>query len=353
MQFMKPLTLGKILLITLVIVFQSQAKDYYSNSNKSLFIFPEYASLGGAGLVFSRDGAPLSNPANIPLDSFSQISLSYAGYYNNTFSTSFISFVTEVTQRIGIGMFGGYLYIPDIEITENFELDQETGVPIYDPSLISMKSSSEIFFNFSFGYNLFENRKLNVSSGASLHCQRRRLIDWTGYGIGFDAGMTLLLKRSGLRFSIFADDFTTNYIHWSSDYHDNGLPHIRIGLGWRKEVPNLYGRFSIMYKSPDFLSNDGVGYNLFSEKAEKIDEPYENRIRKKPSLLLTAGCYGIEYLIHKVVALRLGFNESKRIFFGSGVNMFSQALSFEFSLSGQVRSYELEGIYFLSVSYKW
>jgi hypothetical protein len=350
---MKLLKINITIIITLFLIASISAKDYYSNSNKALFVFPEYASLGGAGLAFSRDAAPQSNPANIPLDSFSQVSLSYAGYYNNAFSTSFASFVSQLSKKIGLGMFAGYLYIPDIEITEYLEIDEETNAPVYDPSRIEIETSSETFFNFSLGYKIIENRRLHLSAGAALHCQRRRLIDWKGYGIGLDAGVTVMFPLNGLRVSLFADDITTNYIHWSSEYHDNGLPHIRIGLGWRRDIPNLYSRFSIMYKSPDLLSNDGVGYNLFSEKAEKIDEPYSNSVKDDPKLLLTSGCYGVEYVIYKVVSLRLGLNEPKRIFFGSGVNLFSQRLSFEFSLSGLVRSYELEGIYNLSTSFRW
>lgn len=339
-------------LFFLFLVEEISAKDYYSNSNKTLFVFPDYASLGGAGLVFARDAAPQSNPANIPLDSVSQVSLSYAGYYKNAFSTTFTSFVTPVTDKIGLGMFVGYLFVPDIE-TYNFDIDEVTNEPIYNPSKIDRESSSETFFNFSLGYLFFQNRLMDLSAGASLHCQRRRLIDWTGYGIGVDVGVTARFPLTGLRASLFADDITTNYIHWSSEYHDNGLPHVRLGVGWRKDIPNLYSRISVMYKSPDLLSNDGVGYNLFSEKADKIDEPYSNRIKDDPLLLLTSACYGVEYVIYKVVSLRLGLDEPKRIFFGSGVNLFAQRLSFEFSLSGLVRSYELESIYNLSISYRW
>ncbi len=350
---MKNLKINFLFLFCLVLVGAVSATDYYSNSNKTLFVFPKHASLGGAGLVFSRDAAPQSNPANLPLDTFSQIALSYAGYYNNALSTTFASFVTQVTDKISLGMFAGYLFIPDIEVTAQLEKDSVTEDPIYDPSRIEIETSSETLFNFSLGYSILNKRFIHLSAGASLHCQRRRLIDWTGYGIGLDAGVTAMFPLNGLRVSLFADDITTNYIHWSSDYHDNSLPHVRLGIGWRKDLPDLYSRISIMYKSPDLLSNDGVGYNLFGEKSERIDEPYSNRIKDDPLLLLTSGCYGIEYVIYKIVALRLGLDEPKRIFFGSGVNLFAQKLSFEFSLSGLVKSYELESIYYLSISYKW
>ncbi len=354
--------LGKGILIKLIIAIcctitfsvQINAGDYYSNENKKLFVFPEYSSLGGAGLTFLRDGAPMSNPANICLDSTNQVSLSYAGYYNNTFSTSAASFVYSLSKKMGLGMFLGYLFVPDIDITTGLPFDSATGqLSTIDPSLIYYKTASEILLNFSFGYKALEHRYVNLSVGAALHCLRRRLIDEAGYGIGCDIGLTAMLPVQGIRVSLFADDITTNYIRWSGDYNDKGLPHVRFGLGWRTEIPNLYSRFSIMYKSPDLLSNEGVGYNLFAEKSEKIDEPFENRVSKDPTLLLTQGCYGIEYVIQHLVALRVGLNEHKRVYFGGGLNLFSQALSFEFSVSGLVRTYELSNVYFLSAKYQW
>lgn len=337
-------------LVCFCFVITAVAGDYYSNSNKTIFVFPEYSSLGGSALVFSRDGTPMSNPANLSLDSSSVVSLAYSGYFDNTFSTTLGSFVTQIRENIGVSMFAGYIYIPDIWNTNGFDVYEDTDTPIFDPSKLKYESSSELFLNFAFGYTIFSTKKIVTAAGAAFHCQRRRLIDWTGYGIGVDVGATLALLKAGVRFSLLFDDITTNYIRWSSDYHDNGLPHARLGIGWHKEIPYIYGTLSIMYKTPDLLGNEGVGYNWIADKAGNITEPEMQSVKEDPQLLLTAGAYGVEYIVQKVVALRVGLDESKRLFFGAGVNLFRRSLFFDFSY---MVSNELPGTYSLSMGYHW
>jgi len=334
-------------LLIIFSVISPFAGDYYSNSNKSIFVLPEYSALGGAPLVFSRDGSPMSNPANISLESSRAVTLAYSGYFNNTFSTTLGSFIMPVKENIGIGVFAGYIYVPNIEITSDFDVYPGTDIPIYDKSKLSYKSSSEIFMNFSFGYTIISNAKIASAVGASFHCQRRRLIDWTGYGIGLDAGATLEIMKAGVRFSLLFDDITTNYIRWSSDYHNNGLPHARLGIGWRKEIPYIYGALRVMYKSPDLLGNEGVGY-LFIGDDEK--EPKKQSVKNEPRLLFVAAAYGIEYTVQKIVALRVGLDESKRLFFGAGINLFNRSLFFDFSY---MVSNDLPGTYSLSMGYHW
>jgi hypothetical protein len=105
-----------------------------------------------------------------------------------------------------------------------------------------------------------------------------------------------------------------------------------------------------MYKSPDLFSNEGVGFNWFGEKNDSDAEPEQYSLRKNPSLLFTAGAYGVEYIIHKVVALRAGLDEPKRLSFGGGVSLFNQSLVFDFAY---LPSYELPGTYSLSLGYRW
>ncbi len=330
-----------------ILVIPLDAGDYYSNANKAIFVFPQYSALGGSPLAFSRDGSPMSNPANISLESARALSLSYSGYFDNTFSTTLASFVTQIKDNIGAGVFAGYIYIPNIEITEGFDVYPDTDIPIYDESKLTYESSSEVFMNFSFGYTILSTANISATAGASFHCQRRRLIDWTGYGIGLDVGTTVELPRAGVRFSLLLDDITTNYIRWSSDYHNNALPHARLGIGWQREIPYIYGKIRIMYKSPDLLGNDGVGY-IFLGDDEK--EPEKQSVKDEPGLVFTAAAYGVEYTVQKIVALRVGLDESKRLFFGAGINLFKRSLFFDFSY---MVSNDLPGTYSLSMGYHW
>ncbi len=342
-------TICKSILLFFCVISGITAADFYSNLNKSLFAFPRYTSLGGANLVFSGDAAPLSSPANIPLEPTNEASLAYTGFYENSFSTSLASLRINPDGKIGLGLCVGYLYIPDIEITDGLATDTNQN-PVFDPSRLDYSSSSEIFLNIALGYTFFKAKNFISSVGASLHCQRRRLVDWTGYGIGVDVAGTMELVKAGVRFSLLLDDITTNYIHWSSDYHDIGLPHARMGVGWRRDIPYIYGRISVMYKTPDLFSNEGVVYNVFSEKNGSQYEPQKSSLKDEPSLLFSAGVYGAEYMIQRVVALRFGLDDTKRIFFGGGVNLFKQALFFDFSY---MVAYELPGTYSLCMGYHW
>jgi hypothetical protein len=335
---MKIIKIKAFFFMILVIISIPLAGDYYSNINKNLFVFPQYLSLGGSNLSYSRDGTQLNNPANLPLESWSRISLAYSGYFDNSFSTSTASFVAPINKNIGIGLATGYLYIPDIEITSDMNIDEF----IYNPSY---SSSSELFLNVSIGYKIIKHSKMILSVGAAFHCLRRRLIDWTGYGIGVDIGSTIFFNKPGIRFSLLIDDITTNYIHWSSNYHDNGMPHIYTGLGWRKEYPYIYGSIGLMYKSPDLLTNEGVMSN-----SRKSKLPEKTTIKEDPLSLIKYGCYGFEYIIQKIVTLHLGFDELKRTSFGGGLNLLNQSLSFDFAY---IVSYDLPGTYSLSSSYQW
>lgn len=340
-----------LLLVSLCLVFPVTGGDYYSNSNKFLFAFPRYSSMGEADITFSRDGTPASNPANTPMDSSSQAYLSYAGFYSNILSTSMASYSTRINKKLGIAISIAYLYVPDIEITTNLEKDMFANW-IYPSDKLEYSSASEIFFNFSIGYTFFSRRLLDIAAGIALHSQRRRLIKWSGYGIGADVGLTTHFHKSGVRLSLLCDDITTNYIHWSSDYHDNGLPHVYFGFGWSKNLPYIYGNILLTYKTPDLLSNEGVWtYQLKKEDDnEPVKEPKKHSIKEKPGLLISAACYGFEYLISDIVSVRFGFDTPKMFSFGAGIYLFSQSLLFDFAYK---TNSHLPGSYNLSMGYRW
>jgi hypothetical protein len=65
--------------------------NYYSDINRGLFSLPRSTDVAGSDFVFSRDGTPQVNPANLAFDSLSEISCAYAGFYQDIFSTSVLS----------------------------------------------------------------------------------------------------------------------------------------------------------------------------------------------------------------------------------------------------------------------
>ena len=79
--------------------------NYYSDIDRSLFSLPKSTDVAGSDFVFSRDGTPQINPANLAFDSLSEISCAYAGFYQNIFSTSEVSYATQITKKFGPGVF--------------------------------------------------------------------------------------------------------------------------------------------------------------------------------------------------------------------------------------------------------
>lgn len=335
---------------TLLMCFGMQAaeKSYYSSLNTFLYGLPEYWATGGSDITFSDDGMAVSSPSVLPLNEGSKLQIGYAGFYGNTFSTSGASFVTGVNEKIRFALGVSYLLIPDIEITDGLTAD-EFGHPIEDVSTSAFKyeSSSETYVNVSIGYLVFEHNKFNISAGAAIHGMRRRLIDWTGYGIGADLAATFDLPDYGLRFSLLADDVFGNYINWSSSYTEYSGARFRVGIGFNREIPYIYGKIKITYKSPDLFGNEGVAFN--SIKYEEND-PISGSILDNPELLFTSASYGFEYLIKNVFAVRLGLDELNRFNFGAGLDLFNRSLGFDFAYT---LPYGLAGTYALSMSYNW
>lgn len=338
-----------IVFLAIFFACQLMAADFYSNINKSLFVFPEYIATGGSDITFNRKAESVGNPANISLATNSEIALAYTGFFGNILNTTVASYTSPISGDNGFGVSIAYLFVPDIEITTGMlGAGKNATDTIFDTTLIYNESSSEIYVNFAFGHTFKFSEKIHGSIGIALHSQRRRLIDYTGYGIGADAGLTVCFLKPGIRLSLLFDDITTNYLHWNSNYHDNGRPHSYFGFGWRKVFPYIYGQLSIMYKTPDLLSKGGVISIGGGGDDDKIPESYS--ISDHPEQLFTAASYGVEYLIHNTVALRMGLDDIKRINFGAGTNLFSQSLSFDFSY---MVALSLAGTYSLSTTYRW
>lgn len=342
-------------LVVLITVFCSCSifgKDYYSNSNKYLFVAPDYIGTGGANLTYHNSGLPMSNPANLALDSSQSAFMSHTGYYENSFTTTLFSYTGKVMEKLGIGASLSYLRIPDIEITKDLKIDETTGFPIYDPDLVSYETSSETYLNLSGGYEFLNNERFTITGGAALHVLRRRLIDWTGYGIALDLASTVKFKRANISLSLLLDDITSNYIHWSSSYSDNGLPHARLGVGYEKIFNKGIGLFRLSYKTPDLLGNDGVSGSIKeSDNSTDSEEglPKEMKPYKDPLLLITAAAYGASISMKNVTA-RAGFDEAKRFSFGAGIGILENRINLDFSYTlGGV----LPGTYAIGTKYRW
>jgi hypothetical protein len=329
------------------------AASSYSSSNNDVFVVPGDAALGAANLTFSRAVTGECNPGNLALDSNSEVILAYAGYYLNTFSTAVASFSTAINKNSGLGFSINYLNVPNIENTNYLQTDvTSTGdtIPIYDPVQIKMVSSSDIIVNVSYGYNFFLANGVNVGVGGLLHGLRRRLPTATsevvGYGVGLNAGAVVTFKQAGVRLALLVRDLTTSYTYWSGSFAENSLPKLHAGIGWRKDIPYVYGRFMVVYQSPDLLGHSGVSLS-YDQDLDTVNVVEGASFSENPLFFVTAGHYGLEYLIRNVVAIRAGFHSGK-VSFGGGISPIN-SLSFDFSYAIS----DLPGTYAVSMMYRW
>ncbi len=332
---------------------------------------PRCASLAGADFVFAHDGSPQTNPGNLSFDSTTDASLAYASYYKNTFSTSVFSFAGPIDSLSGYGVSLSYLYVPDILGTQNLLVDQD-GVPIYDESRMLNSSYSDIYFHVGYGRKLYRSKLLELAGGISVNAQRQRLAfdEYRGYSIGFDAGAVVNFPASGIRLSLACDNITTQYTKWSASYSETAYPHLRFGAGWQKDLPYIYGRVQIQYKTLDLLGNEGAdaidaATFLTTVSNNQTDGPNSSSTAnqmpgEKPSMsnsTLSAllGCIGIEYLIKEIFAIRVGGNfqnpassAEQKFAFGCGVNLFRNALSIDASYA----LHELAATYQIGLTYR-
>lgn len=351
--------------ILLIIVFLGTGltfgydPNYYSDINRGLFSLPKSTDVAGSDFVFSRDGTPQVNPANLAFDSLSEISCAYAGFYQDIFSTSVLSYAARLGKNSGIGFSLSYLYNPDIPYNNDFVTVNRGGadIPLYDSSRITYHSESQIFFHLGYGQRYPVISGVEVAAGIGVNAQRYNLPPFRGYGIGCDAGASLDFVKQGVRLALECENITTNYLRWTPGYSEEAYPHAYFGVGWRKEIPYLYGRVQIQFKSLDMLGNEGVNSSIDSSAdTATFSLPSKKHFTKDPLYFLLNGAYGLEYTVMNVLALRVGIpvgdsygTDWSRIAFGCGVNLMKRKLSLDFAYV----THELAGSYQVGLTYYW
>ncbi|MGM0442860.1 MAG: hypothetical protein ACQEQV_01585 [Fibrobacterota bacterium] len=316
-------------------------RSYYTNSNSALWRTPAYSAQGNAPDAFTGVPQPGFNPA--VLDSGeNHFFAGYNNYYRNSLSAAMtaLSLPVDSVQRIGISL--SYLFVPGVD-SVSAQTDED-GVP-YEHE-IHRVTASEIYLNCAYGRTVFANEFLSLAAGGAFHVNRRRLVEWTGYGIGLDAGLLLNMWNT-LSVSALVNDITTKYMHWSSTYQEQGLPRGYLGLGYRDMLSDEF-RLSLSYRSPELFGNSGYGVNTFTTKSLFDSNTGDLSPVDSPELLFQAASYGVE-LAYRAAAFRAGYSNTNSFSFGAGVQLF-EAVGVDFAY---VTSRSLGGSYTLSTSYRW
>jgi hypothetical protein len=321
--------------------------NYYADENREIFLLPKSAAMAGSDRAVGRSASPLSNAAGLPGDSAKEVAIAYAGYFQNTYSTGSLSYIGPVDGRSCIGISASYIVIPDIEIYDDTII----------PANIPTKTSSDIFFRISYGRRLARfGDRFSVTAGAAINAERLNLVGWTGYGMGVDAGMSVFYysreRNSVATAGVLLENLTTNYTHWSSEYKEYAYPHMRLGLGWQKEIDYIYGKITLTYLSPDVFSNEGINKYGSDSLADglNVESPEVKRVATDPLMLFVSGRFGAEYTIMKTISFRVGVDmKVGTISFGGGLHLFGNRAGFDFAYL----DHDLASTYKLSVLLKW
>ena len=325
--------------------------DSYSDDNRNLYVAPRSLAMGSSAASTAGDALPTSNAAGLCFDTSARISLSYAGYYENAFSTTGLSFVKPLGKKTSAGISLAYLDVPNIRYNSESVVDSSgTFVDMRERTA----SASEVYLTIDGAHEVNFSKSSGLSIGGALHGMRRKLPDehgnpLTGYGIGLDAGL-ILFKNIGnahigqlhLGIGIDAKDITTDYIQWTKSYSNSTRPQIYIDLPVVWSLPYLYGDISLCLRSADLAGGSNSDMTSSSD-AYGVDS---NSVLKS----LPRVAVGLEYRIKKVVSLRGGMDVNKRFSFGAGLSLFRNRLDIDMAYaipSG------LPGTYVLAAGWSW
>jgi hypothetical protein len=150
---------------------------------------------------------------------------------------------------------------------------------------------------------------------------------------------------------------TTQYTRWSKGYSETAYPHLRLGAGWEKDIPYIYGHVRIQYKTLDLLGNEGADAIQLSTllTTDSAGSSNTNQLDgEKPAVagssgaLALLGSLGLEYMIKNVFTIRIGGNLENKLAFGCGVNLLQKRLCFDASYT----MHELAPTYQIGVTYR-
>jgi hypothetical protein len=333
------------LLLAVSFALSEVSPGFYADISESYLVSPVSAAMGGADMSIGSGASTEGTPGNLPFDSLNRVSLSYAGFYQNTFSTSMLSWSGKVTNDVGVSILAGYVYIPDIWDTRG---STSTPTGELNEAKISVYSASKVFFRAGAGRRFVLAPGIALGAGAAVNAKRTRLPE-TGYGIGLDAGVKTVFEKPGISVALQAQNITSSYIYWTKDFKERSFTRLRGGIGWERRLDYLYGTLRIAYTTPNMFANEGINaYSREEDGGISVEVPEQVALYDRPSLLVTQGRIGAEYTILNTVALRLGVTDGK-IGFGAGLRLMNQRVGLDVAYI----AHALAGTYQLAAGYSW
>jgi len=197
------------------------------------------------------------------------------------------------------------LAVDEIPFT-SFEIDEETGRILYDPTKISWESDSESALLVSYARRPWEDLRL----GATLKLVWKSVGEYSCYGVGFDLGAKYDVWR-GLTLGANIQDATTTLLAWNTQERESIFPTAKLGLAYALDLPSMDGRI-IAAADADFRF----------ENRQTADEYHVGRVSADTH-------WGLEFSYREMVSVRAGLAMGQ-LTAGAGVTLRGFTIDYAF-----------------------
>lgn len=175
------------------------------------------------------------NPAGVADITGRAVQLMHAETFGDVVNYDTGAYVHPLDDRAALAFTVVRLSIDDIPFT-SFEIDEETGRILYDPTDISWESDSEAALLVSYARRATPALRV----GANLKIIQKSVGEYSCYGVGFDLGAKYDLWDR-LTFGANIQDATGTLLAWNTQKRETIQPTAKLGLSYALDVPSMDG----------------------------------------------------------------------------------------------------------------
>lgn len=267
--------------------------------------------MGGAYVSVADDGfSSYWNPAATAL-SCHQLIFNHSANFDGLLAYDALGYSRPVKNG-GLGLVFVRLSVKDIPYTNDALVDLN-GNGLMDPgerldySLITEIDDAEsaLFLNYS------RRHSNDIFWGGNVKLVNKSVGPNSAWGIGMDLGLMILLTH-GIRLGLNLQDITTTYLAWDTGEKEIISPAARLGFSWN---PVFAG---------DRALTLSAGLDLRFEGRRTASQYYMGDLSADTH-------YGLEYILKKRLALRLGSDLGR---LSAGAGLLLGRLSFDYAYLG-------------------